>query len=59
MASALCKGCDPPLADFARLAHSECFSHLAVQEDFELFASIATPPFDNSRYITDLANKGG
>jgi hypothetical protein len=43
----------PPGSELRRLA----FEY--YKDDFELFASIDTPPWDNTRYKADLANKGG
>jgi len=43
----------PPGSELRRLA----FEY--YKDDFELFASIDTPPWDNTRYKADLVNKGG
>jgi hypothetical protein len=43
----------PPGSELRRLA----FEY--YKADFELFAAIDTPPWDNARYKADLANKGG
>jgi hypothetical protein len=43
----------PPGSKLRRLA----FEY--YRKDFEMMASITIPPFDNRRYIEDLANHGG